>query len=72
MSCQHGNGVYQTGAGYDMSDTRAGESSGYGFHGQKQGATLPSLRNGVEVDFDIGGLGCGGFSGLLTGFEVTT
>ena len=48
MSSQHGNGAYQTGAGYDMSDTRAGGSSGYGFHGQKQGATLPSLRNGVE------------------------
>eukprot|EP01043_Picozoa_sp_COSAG02_P041365 COSAG02_NODE_3421_length_6773_cov_2.734043_6_plen_541_part_00 len=31
-----------------MGDSRAGSSAGYGFHGQKQGATLPSLRNGVE------------------------
>jgi hypothetical protein len=44
-----GSGAYQTGTGYDnVGDTRAGASSGYGFHGQKQGATIPSLRNGVE------------------------
>ena len=43
-----GGSVYQTGKGYDVGDTRAGGSSGYGFHGQKQGASLPSLRNGVE------------------------
>jgi hypothetical protein len=44
-----GSGAYQTGSGYDnVGDTRAGASAGYGFHGQKQGATLPSLRNGVE------------------------
>ena len=46
-----GSGAYQTGSGYDTGgdgDTRAGASSGYGFHGQKQGATIPSLRNGVE------------------------
>ena len=43
-----GGSAFQAGGGIDVSDTRAGGSGGYGFHGQKQGATLPSLRNGVE------------------------
>ena len=46
---QHGGSMYQAGSGYGMQgQSRDGVSAGYGFHSQKVGDKVPSLRNGVE------------------------